>query len=96
MLKSRPSGCRVDRSYVSTLSKGNGTAAVPYLAAFLSQRSVMMTSFRCASLRRAAAASRSLQTLDTHKTSQRALLNGRRPTQLITCSMRKPYRTRLV
>ena len=64
MLKSRPSGCRVDLSYVSTLSKGNGTVAVPYLAAFLSQRSVMMTSFKWPSLRRAAAASLCLRIRD--------------------------------
>ena len=42
------------------LSKGNGTLAVAYLAAFLSHLSEMMTSFRCASFRRAAADSRCL------------------------------------
>lgn len=43
------------------LSKGNGTLAVAYFAAFLSHFSEMMTSFSFASFRRAAADSRCLQ-----------------------------------
>ena len=36
MLKSRPRGCRMLRSYASLALKGKGTEGVPYLDAFLS------------------------------------------------------------
>lgn len=69
MLKSWPSGCRSERSYVSRPSKGNGTVVAAYFCDRRSHFSEMTTCACPASLRRANAASFCLRMLIHHASS---------------------------
>ena len=82
VLNSRPIGVRMLCSYVTLLSKGNGTDGELYLQDFLSHASLMTTALSLESLRLAAAASFCL-----HNTSVSACMPDITHMCLISCTM---------